>query len=89
MRFFSHVVGLESVYRKVDDVDASKRMNFVSNPILGKTPKFMDLRLSTVNTVEKLNSVFVPVTRAEDLMGILNWLAASHGIAEVTLDRVS
>ena len=64
-------------------------MNFASNPVLGETPKFVDLRLLTVNTANKLNSVFVPVIIAEDLMGSLNWLADSYGIAEVTSDRVS
>ena len=59
--FFSHVVGLEAVYGEVADADASKRINFASNPVLGKTPKFVDLRLSTVNIVDKLNPVFALV----------------------------
>ena len=50
--FFSHVVSLEAVSREVTEVNASKRMNFTSNPVLGETPKFVDLRLSTVNTAE-------------------------------------
>ena len=64
-------------------------MNFASNLVLGETPKFVDLWFSAVNTADKLNSVFSPVTRAEGLMISLKWLAASHGIAEVTADRVS
>ena len=66
--FFSHVVGLESVSGEVVNVDASKIMNVASNPVLGETPKIVDLRLTTVNTADKLNSVFAPVTRAEGLM---------------------
>ena len=64
-------------------------MNFAINPVLGKTPKFVDLRLSTVNTADKRNSLFAPITRAEGLMGSSNCLTASHGIAEVTAERVS
>ena len=59
-------------------------MNFASNPVLGETPKFMDLPISAVNTANKLNSVSAPVTRAEGLTDHSNWLASSHGIAEVT-----
>ena len=79
--FFSHVLGLKAVPREVADVDAIKRMNFASNPVLSKSPKFVDLRLSTVNTADKLNSTFAPATR--------DWLATRHSIAEVTRDRVS
>ena len=89
MSFFSRVVGLEAVSIEVADVDASERMNFASNPILGETPKFIDLQISTVNTAEKLNSVFAPVTRAEGLMGSLKWILDSYCIAEVAADRVS
>ena len=85
---FNHVVGLGVFSGEVTDVNASKMIKFVSNTVLGETPKFMDLQLLTVNTAEKLNSVFTPITRAEGLMGNSNWLAARHGIAEVTADRV-
>ena len=86
--FFTHVVGLEAVSGEVADVDARERMNFTSNPVLGETPKFMDLRLSTVNTADKLNSVFAPVTRAEGLTDHSDWLASRHCIAEATEGRV-
>ena len=79
---------MESVLEEVTDVNASERINPASNPVLGETPKFVDLRLLTVNTADKLNSIFSPVTRAEGLMGSSKWLAAIHGIAEVTSDRV-
>ena len=87
--FFNHVVGLEAVSVEVTNVDASKRMNFASNPVLGKTPKFVDLRLSTVNTEDKLNSVFSPVTKVEVLNDHSDWLASRHLIAVITADRVS
>ena len=87
--FFSHEVGLEVVSGEVANVDASKRMNFTSNTVLGETPKFVDLRLSTVNTADKLNSAFDHITRKEGLTDHSNWLASRHHIAEVTEGRVS
>ena len=87
--FFSHVVGLEAGFGEVTNVDASKRMNFTSYHVLGENPNFVDLRLLTVNTADKLNSVFAPVTRVEGLTDHSNWLASRHCIAEVTEGRVS
>ena len=87
--FFSHVVVLEAVSVEVADVNASKRMNFASNMVLGKNPKFVNLRLSIVNTADKLNFVFSPVTRAEVFTDHSNWLVSRHSIVEVTADRVN
>ena len=87
--FFSHVMVLEAISGEFADIDASKRMNFASNSVLGETPKFVDLRISTVNTADKLDSVFAPVTRAEVLMGNSKWLVDSHSIVKVTAHRVS
>ena len=89
VRFFSHVLGLEAVSGEVTDVDASKRMKFASNIFLGEAQKFVDLRLLTVNTAGKLNSVFNPFTRAEGLTDHSDWLASRHRITEVTEVRVS
>ena len=50
---------------------------------------FVDLLLSTVNIVDKINSVFAPVTIVEGLTDHSDWLASRHHIAEVTADRVS
>ena len=87
--FSSHVVGLEAVFGEVADVDTIERTNFLSSPVLGETPKFMDLRVSTINTADKLNSVFAPVSRAEGLTDHSEWLTSGHQFAEVTAERVS
>ena len=79
-RFFSHSVGLEAVYREVAYVDASERMNFASNPVLSETPKFVNLRILIVNTVDKLNSIFAPVTKSEGMTDHSNWFASRHRI---------
>ena len=49
----------------------------------------MDLGLSPAHTADKLKSIFVPATRAGGLMENSNGLTSSHGIAKVTVDRVS
>ena len=59
--FFSHVVGLEAVPREVTDVNAREMTNFASNPVIDETPKFVDLRISTINTADRLNSAFPPL----------------------------
>ena len=64
-------------------------MNFTSNPVLGETPMFVDLWLSTVSTADKLNSVFAPVTRAEGLTDHSEWIVSMHRIAEFTAYRAS
>ena len=87
--FFSHVVGLEEVSGEVSDIDASKSMNSASNPVHGKTPKFVYLQLSDVNTADKLNIVFAPVTKAEVLTDHSNWFTSRHSISGVTASRVS
>ena len=64
-------------------------MNFASNPVLGESPKFVDLRLSTAHTADKLKSVIGPVTRAGGLTDNSDRLTPSHGISKVAADRVS
>ena len=87
--FFSHVVGVKAVPEEVANVDASKMMNFASNPVLGEIPKFMNLRLSTAHTANKLKSIISPATRVQRLTNNSDRLASRHRIAEVTADRVS
>ena len=87
--FFSDVVGVKAVPGEVTDVSASKMMNFASNPVLKESPKFVDLRLSTSHTADKLKSVIDPVTRLEGLTDNYNRFVSSHGITKVTVDRVS
>ena len=64
-------------------------MNFVSNTVLGESPKFVDLRLSAAHTADKLKSVIGPATRFRRLTDNSDGLTSRHGIAKVTADRVS
>ena len=47
MSYFSGLIGLEAVSNEVDNVDPRERVNFASNPFFGKTPKFVDLGMSS------------------------------------------
>ena len=79
---------MEKVSDEVADVNPLKRMNFASNSIFGKNPTFVDLRLSTAHTADKLKSILVPNTRAKGLVDKSDWPAPMHRIAEVTEDIV-
>ena len=80
---FSKVIVLEAVSREVSDVNARKMMNFVSNSVLGETPKFLGVGLLPANTADKFNSVFSPANRAVGFPDRSNWLAAGNFISEV------
>ena len=64
-------------------------MNFASNSVFGKTPKFVDLGLLPAHTANKLKSAFIPATRAGGLTDNSDGLMSSYGIAKVTADRAS
>ena len=63
--YFSGVIGVETVSPEVGNINTCERMNFASNSVFGKTPKFVDLGLSPAHTTDKLKSVIGPATRAE------------------------
>ena len=80
---------METVSAEVADINLCKRVNFESNYVFVKTPKFMDLGLSPAHTSDKLKSIFVPAIRAGGLTDNSKGLTSSHGIAKVTADRAS
>ena len=87
--FFSHVVGVKAVPVEVADVNMSKRINFSSNTILREIPKFVDLRLSTAHTTDKLKSIIDPVTIVGGLTDNSDGIVSMHRIAKVTAGRAS
>ena len=64
------------------------RMNFASDTVFSKSPKFMDLGLSSVGTTDKLGSVFSPTSRIGSSTHGNNWLVRSHSISGATADIV-
>ena len=64
-------------------------MNFASNSVFGETPNFVDLGLLPAHTADKLKSILIPATRSGGLTDNSDGLTSSHGIAKVTVDRVS
>ena len=87
--YFSSVSGAETVSSEVADVNPCERVNFASNAVFGKNPKFVDLGLSPAHTADKLKSVIVPATRVRGLTDNSDGLTSSHGISKVGADRVS
>ena len=64
-------------------------MNFASNSVFGKTPKFVYLGLLRAHTADKMKSIFAPATRAVGLVDNSDCLTSKHRIAEHTVDKVS
>ena len=89
MSYLSGVSGVETVSAEVSNVNPRERVNFASNSVFGKTPKFVNLGLSPAHTADKLKSIFSPATRSGGLRDNSDELASRHRIAEVTADRVS
>ena len=56
-------------------------MNFASNAVFGKNPKFVDLGLSIAHTADKLKSVIGPATRVQGLTESSDGLTSSQGIS--------
>ena len=64
-------------------------MNFGIDTVLFKSPNFMDFGLSSVNTTDKLGSVFIStdiIGRPED---VSNCIPPGNDISEATTDRLS
>ena len=81
----------QTVLPKASVTDAERsyaRMNFTSNSILGKTPKFVDMGLSPAHKTDKLKSLIGTATRYGGLTDHSDWLASMHSIVEVTEVRV-
>ena len=89
MSYFSWVSGVETVSAEAADVNPCGRMNFASNPVFGKTPKFVDLGFSPAHIADKLKSIFFPATIAGGLTDNSDGLTSSHSIAKGTADRMS
>ena len=82
-------IGLEVVSGEVADINARKRMNFLSNSVLDETPKFVDLGLSPAHKTDKLKSVIGQTTRSGEFKDNSDWIASRHRIAEVTEEKLS
>ena len=87
--YFSGVSGVETISIEVADINPCKRVNFASNSVFGKTPKFVDLGLLPACTADKLKSIFFFPTRVGGLTDNFGALTSSHGILKVTADRAS
>ena len=86
---WSKKIGSKLVTDESVDVYARGRMNFGSDTVLSEDPNFMNFRLSTVNTMDKLRSVIVPTIRVGGPKNGSNWIQPRHDIEEATADRAS
>ena len=86
--YFSGIIGLEAISAEFADVNMRERMNFVSNSVLGKTPKFVGLGLSLAHTMDELKSVIGPTIKSGGWTDHSDWLASRNLILEFTEGRV-
>ena len=86
---WSKTISIKAVTNENDDVYAHSRMNFGSDTVLSKSPKFMNFGLSSVKTTGELGYVFVPTTRVRRPTNGSNYIPPSHAISEATVDRAS
>ena len=71
------------------DVNSLSGMNFKSDTVVTPNPNFVNFRIASVNTTDKLGSVSVPTTRVGKPTKISNWRRQAHYIEESMADRVS
>ena len=70
------------------DVTSRCQMNLRRDSVITESPKFMNMGLSSVHTLDELRSVFIPTTRIGRPADVSNWLPPYHRIGEVTADIV-
>ena len=85
----SKVIFSKKITNEIANVYACGRMNFGSYTVLSESSNFMGFGLSSVNTTDKLGSVFIPTTRNRRPTDGSNWILPGHDISEATVDRVS
>ena len=73
----------------VTDLDPSKLVN-LANSLISESKKFIILGLLSIDATSKVNTAFVPSTRAKSLNGTERenfkngWLTSSHGFERVS-----
>ena len=64
-------------------------MHFRSDSVVPPYPYFVNFRVASVNTMEKLGSVSATPTRVRRPICSSYWRQQGHDIGEVTVERVS
>ena len=85
---FSKVIGCRFSDKYRTYIYLRFHMNLTRDSVLAKSPKFMNLGLSSVHTLDKLMAVFIPTTSIGMPADGSNWIPPGNIIGEVTADRV-
>ena len=83
------VIGSKFINKSITNIYAHIRMNFASDTVFSKSPNFMDLGLSSVDTTDELRSVFTTTTRIDSENHESYWILRSLCISKSSADRVS
>ena len=84
---WSKAIGSKFTNKSIADVSARSRMKFASDIVLSKSPNFMDLGLSYVDTTDEIGYVFAPTTRIGLATHGYDWILRRNCISEATTDR--
>ena len=71
---WSKVIGREISDESIAKVYSRFWINLMRDAVLTKIPKFMNMGISSVHTLDELGSVFIPNTRIGRLTDVSSWL---------------
>ena len=86
---FSKLIGHKPSDSYSGDLYMRCGMDFVADTVQTRTPQFMDMGLSTINTLDERSGLSNPTTRILRPMDGAHWGAPDHVFGEVTSVVVS
>ena len=85
---FSKAIGPELSDDSIADIYSLCLVKFMRDAVVTASPKFMNLGLSSVHTLDELGSFRIPVNRIRRPADGSNWLTPGNLIGEVTAARM-
>ena len=64
-------------------------MNFATDVVQNQTPQLIDLRFSTINSLNESSGIITPTTRIRRPMDGSHWSAPDHVLGEATAVGIS
>ena len=86
---FSKVIGHKLSGGSIGYLCTRCRMNFAADAVQTKTPQFMDMRFSTIDTLDKISDLSTPDTRIIRPTYGDHWIMPNHVFGETTAVGVS
>ena len=81
---FRKVIGHKLSNGSSGDLYLQCRLNFAADPVQTQTPQFIDLRFSSINTLDERSGISTPATRIQRPMDGFHWSAPDFVFGEAT-----